>query len=85
MSIADAQARALIPMALRRMAETVENPRIQMPFERSEGSITMLAADKPIIEAGTGRRFYHLVYVVLAETRQQIEERVEQLLPPGAK
>ncbi len=84
MPIVDAQARAIIPIFLRRMAETVEDQRIQIPFERSEGLVAMLQVDRPLIEEGTGQKFYSLVYVMVAETKEAIDRRVETLLPPGA-
>lgn len=84
MPIVDAQARALIPLVLRRMAETIEDQRLEMPFERSHGSVAMLETGRSFTDGATGERFYPLVYVMIAETKEEISARVVTLLPPGA-
>ena len=84
MSIVDAQARALIPLVLRTMAETIEDQRLDIPFERSEGSVAMLEAGRSFTDGTTGQKYHALVYVMIAESEEEIEARVSTLLPPGA-
>ncbi len=80
MAIVDAQARTLVPTVLRRMAEMVEDQRWEIPFEQSEGSVVMVDKGRSFTEDKTGEKFYSVVYVMIAETQEQIEERTSKLL-----
>ena len=82
MPIADAQIRGAMLAIWGRTKETIERMSIPMEWVTS-GKVAFMDKDMAFTEADTGQRLYALVYVMLSETQEAIEEQARTLMPLG--